>query len=53
MRLKYDGMNEMQYYSAVRYNNLLGTGANEKINESLARLVSTVDWFHLNADLLC
>jgi len=23
MRLKYDGMNEMQYYSAVRYNDLI------------------------------
>ena len=36
----------------LKVRELRGTGAYEKINESLARLVSTVDWFHLNADLL-
>jgi len=36
----------------LKMRELRGTSAYEK-NKSLARLVSTVDWFHPNADLLC
>ena len=34
----------------LKVRELRGTGAYEKINESLARLVSSVDWFVINAE---
>ena len=37
----------------LKVRELRGTGGYDKINESLTRLVSIVDWFHPNADLLC